>query len=65
MAMLRDGEGLEADQFWGDTRLVLPDAFRDRTWSEVLSGRSVAAREAVLIRDLMDGQTVAILTSDE
>lgn len=65
MAMLRDGEGLEADQFWGDTRLVLPDAFRDRTWSEVLSGRPVAGREAVLIRDLMDGQTVAILTSDD
>ncbi len=65
MAMLRDGGGLEADQFWADTRLVLPDGFHDRAWSEVLSGREYTTREAVMIRDVMDDQVVAILTAND
>ena len=65
MAMLRDGEGMKADQFWADTRLALPEDMQHRTWSEILSRRSVAGGEALLMRDLMDGQTVAILSSDE
>ena len=65
LAMIRDGEGLKADQFWGDTRLALPEDMHHRTWSEILSRRSVAGGEALLMRDLMDGQTVAILSSDE
>lgn len=62
IAMLKAGEGLTSAQFWGDTRVNIPEAFSTRTFTDVLTGKSMPGN-SVWLRDLMDGQTVALLMS--
>lgn len=64
MAMLELGCGLTGAQFWADTKLVLPDPLQGGAWRDVLSGREIAGG-GVMIRDVMDDQVVAILTSGD
>ena len=62
IAMLKAGEGLTSAQFWGDTRVNIPEVFSTRTFTDVLTGKSIPGN-SVWLRDLMDGQTVALLMS--
>jgi len=63
IAMLKAGEGLTSAQFWGDTRVNIPEVFSTRTFTDVLTGKSIPGN-SVWLRDLMDGQTVALLMSE-
>ncbi|MFN3507224.1 MAG: malto-oligosyltrehalose synthase [Allorhizobium sp.] len=62
IAMLKAGEGLTSAQFWGDTRVNIPEVFSTRTFTDLLTGKSIPGN-SVWLRDLMDGQTVALLMS--
>jgi (1->4)-alpha-D-glucan 1-alpha-D-glucosylmutase len=61
VAMYRDGEGLSSPEFWGDTRVALPESLAGGVFTEVLSGREILTRGGLLLRELMEGQTIAIL----
>jgi (1->4)-alpha-D-glucan 1-alpha-D-glucosylmutase len=63
IAMLQAGEGLSSEQFWGDTVVQLPDVLAGHGWTDVLSDRQIIAAEGILLRELMEGQTIALLTS--
>jgi (1->4)-alpha-D-glucan 1-alpha-D-glucosylmutase len=63
IAMLQAGEGVTSEQFWGDTRLEIPEALAGHGWTEILSERQLAVGNDLLLRELMDGQTIALLIS--
>ncbi|MDM7980837.1 MAG: malto-oligosyltrehalose synthase [Rhizobium sp.] len=63
VAMLQQGEGVSSEQFWGDTVVQLPEALAGHGWTDVLSDRQIVAAEGILLRELMEGQTIAVLTS--
>lgn len=65
MAMQRDSEGLSSAEFWNDTRVELPESLVGGVFTEVLSDREISTRTGLLLRELMDGQTIAILVSSE
>ncbi|MFN3362696.1 MAG: malto-oligosyltrehalose synthase [Allorhizobium sp.] len=63
IAMLQAGEGLTSEQFWGDTLVEMPEALAGHGWTEFLSDRQISAGNGLLMRELMDGQTIALLIS--
>ncbi|MGE8105375.1 malto-oligosyltrehalose synthase [Allorhizobium sp. NPDC080224] len=63
IAMLQAGEGLTSEQFWGDTLVEMPEALAGHGWTESLSDRQISAGNGLLMRELMDGQTIALLIS--
>ncbi len=63
IAMLRDGDGQSSEQYWGDSVVELPSNLADGVFTEVLSGREISANGGLLMRELMDGQTIAVLVS--
>jgi (1->4)-alpha-D-glucan 1-alpha-D-glucosylmutase len=63
IAMLQAGEGLTSEQFWGDTLVEIPEALVGHGWTEILSDRQLAVGNGLLLRELMDGQTIALLIS--
>lgn len=63
IAMLQAGQGLMSEQFWGDTLVEIPAALAGHGWAEILSDRQLAAGNGLLLRQLMDGQTIALLIS--
>ncbi len=63
IAMLHDGDGLSSEQYWGDSVVELPEYPADWVFIEVLSGRGMSGRGGFLLREVMDGQTVAVLIS--
>ncbi|MBC2772048.1 malto-oligosyltrehalose synthase [Rhizobium sp. AQ_MP] len=63
-AMMRAGEGLTSAQFWGNTAVDLPPALSSQRWTDALSGQRFANGDRLLLRNLLDGQTVALLVSD-
>jgi len=64
LSMLTDGEGLTSTEFWDDTALVLPDALQGQQLTDCLTGRRLAVPDGFFLRELSDGQTVALLSSD-
>lgn len=65
MAMQRNGEDLSSAAFWNDTRVELPERLAGGVLTEVLSGRKISARAGLFLRELLDGQTIAVLVSSE
>jgi (1->4)-alpha-D-glucan 1-alpha-D-glucosylmutase len=64
IAMLKAGEGQTSAEFWGDTVVELSPEFAGKRSTDVLTGRTIQNGAGLLLRDLMDGQTVALLVSD-
>jgi (1->4)-alpha-D-glucan 1-alpha-D-glucosylmutase len=64
IAMQRDREGLSAAEFWGDTLVEMPEALSGQPFTDVLTGRNFSGNAPLLMRELMDGQTVALLISN-
>lgn len=64
IAMLQAGQGLTSEQFWGDSLVEIPEALAGHGWAEILSDRRFAAADGILLRELMEGQTIALLTSE-
>lgn len=64
IAMLKAGEGQSSAEFWGDTVVELSPEFAGNRSTDVLTGRTIQNGAGLLLRDLMDGQTVALLVSD-
>lgn len=65
MSMLADAEGLDQADFWGDTSVPLPADLVDRTWRDAFTDRGLLVGPNLLMRDVLKGQTVALLSLDE
>lgn len=64
MTMLREGEGQSSAAFWGDTQVELPATLAGMSFRDALTGRETRSAAGLLLCDVMDGQTVAILVSE-
>lgn len=64
IAMLNEGEGQSSAAFWGDTQVELPATLARMSFRDVLTGREIRSADGLLLRDVMDGQTVALLVSE-
>lgn len=61
LSMLADAEARDQAEFWGDTVVSLPADLAGLTWRDVLTERALPVQDSILIRDLLVGQTVALL----
>lgn len=64
LSMLKDGEGLTSSDFWDDTGIELPEKLQRQRLTDCLTGRAVTVQGGFFLRELTDGQTVALLSSD-
>lgn len=64
IAMLKEGEGQSSAAFWGDTQVELPGPLAGMSFRDALTGREIRSADGLLLRDVMDGQTVALLVSE-
>lgn len=64
IAMLKEGEGQSSAAFWGDTQVELPATLAGMSFRDALTGREIRSADGLLLRDVMDGQTVALLVSE-
>jgi (1->4)-alpha-D-glucan 1-alpha-D-glucosylmutase len=61
LSMLADAEASDQAEFWGDTVVSLPADLAGLTWRDVLSERALPVQGSIPVRDLLVGQTVALL----
>jgi (1->4)-alpha-D-glucan 1-alpha-D-glucosylmutase len=64
LSMFSNSEGPDQVEFWGETAVSLPAGFAGMSWRDALTDRTFPAREALLMRDVLQGQTVALLSVD-
>jgi (1->4)-alpha-D-glucan 1-alpha-D-glucosylmutase len=62
LSMLTNAEGLDQAEFWGDTSVPLPADLAGMAWRDALTERALPGQETLSIRDVLKGQTVALLT---
>lgn len=63
LAMLTEPAGNCQTDFWGETSISLPDRLAGLGWREALTDRTLQATPTLRIRDVLKGQTVALLVA--
>ncbi|PYB72549.1 malto-oligosyltrehalose synthase [Rhizobium wuzhouense] len=63
LSMLVEADkGSDAD-FWGETSVALPDTLAVMPWRDALMDRAIPSTPRLLMRDVLKGQTVALLVA--
>ena len=58
-----EAAGEQADAWWGDTTVSLPERLRDRCWRGAIDGREISGRSELLVAGLLRPLPVAVLMS--
>lgn len=64
LSMLTEAQAVGQAEFWGDTSVALPDGLVEVCWRDALTDRAISAGPQLLMRDVLNGQTVAILSAE-
>jgi (1->4)-alpha-D-glucan 1-alpha-D-glucosylmutase len=64
LSMLTEAQAVGQAEFWGDTSVALPDGLVEVCWRDALTDRAICAGAKLLMREVLNGQTVAILSAE-
>ncbi|KQW29522.1 hypothetical protein ASE36_13960 [Rhizobium sp. Root274] len=64
LSMLADAQGMGHAEFWSDTSVSLPEELADMSWRDALTDQVLPASEKILMRNVLQGQTVALLAGE-
>ncbi len=64
LSMLTEAQALGQAEFWGETSVAFPDGLVEVCWRDALTDRAICAGAKLLMSEVLNGQTVAILSAE-